>query len=313
MPTSNPEKPSLWPRRRLLGLGVGLGLLGIGAAAGIVELVQVGALPGGQVLDEVTGACSLAAPDYGNISVGPLISGHFFSRMRNREVGYTIAYPPGRQPFDHLPLVLVLHGYGDDHLSAFSDLNLQHALAYLVTKEKRLPFALVAADGGNGYWHSAPGDNPQGMLVSELLPLCGRVGLGRHGALASYGWSMGGYGALLLGEQHRGLLRGIGVASPAIWANYHQAQAANSQAFQSSAQFHADDVVTNASKLADLPVLVRCGASDPFLPGAQLLKHSLLAGDTNASVKISKGCHDAAFWESTSVEILGFLASSLAT
>ncbi len=306
------EELSRWTRRRVLTLGVGAGLLGIAAAASAVELVHDGVLPGAQVLDELTGACSLPVSPYGQISTGPLVSGRFFSKMRNREVGYTIAYPPNSHPYDSLPLILVLHGYGDNHRNAFTSLHLQDALAYVVTKENRPPFALVAADGGNGYWHPARGGNPQGMLIRELLPLCQSFGLGKQGAVAGYGWSMGGYGALLLGEQYPSLLRGIAAASPAIWTSYHQAHAANTQAFESRAQFYADDVVTHASKLAGIPVLVRCGASDPFLSGVQAVKHALDRVDRNAAVRVSKGCHDAAFWQATSSEMLSFLASSLA-
>lgn len=38
------------------------------------------------------------------------MSGTFWSAARNRSVGYTIGYPPGRGPGDALPLVIMLHG-----------------------------------------------------------------------------------------------------------------------------------------------------------------------------------------------------------
>ena len=38
--------------------------------------------------------------------------------------------------------------------------------------------AIVTVDGGDGYWNPHPGDDPQAMVVDELIPLCQAKGLG---------------------------------------------------------------------------------------------------------------------------------------
>ncbi|MBV9098912.1 MAG: esterase, partial [Frankiaceae bacterium] len=51
------------------------------------------------------------------------------------------------------------------------------------------------------YWHRrSDGDDPQLMLLTEFIPLLASRGL-RTDRLGLAGWSMGGYGALLLAER----------------------------------------------------------------------------------------------------------------
>ena len=58
------------------------------------------------------------------------------------------------------------------------------------------PFALASADGRGSDWRPAPGDDPFGMLLDELLPLLSGLGLRTGpGQVAVLGWSMGAAGA----------------------------------------------------------------------------------------------------------------------
>ncbi len=157
---------------------------------------------------------------------GPLVSGTFYSRRRHRTVGFSIAYPPGHRPGDRLPPVLALHGFGVHHTAAFDELHLQRLLGLRSATLAIAPMAIVAADGGNTYWHRHGNDDPMGMLAAELLPICQIRGLDET-KVGAYGWSMGGYGALRLAESHTGLLAAVAATSPAIWTDYAQAQAAD--------------------------------------------------------------------------------------
>lgn len=190
------------------------------------------------------------------------------SAARKRTVGYTIAYPPGRRPGDPLPLVLVLHAHGRDQSSALSGLSLAEAAAIVVDGDPLAPMAFVAVDGGDGYWHARPGDDPLGMLVDELIPLCQARGLGappqRIGVL---GTSMGGYGALLLAENRPQLIHSVAAISPAVWTTYDDARDGNPGAFTSAADFDANDIIGLAKNLTNTPVRVAWGVSDPFAPG----------------------------------------------
>jgi enterochelin esterase-like enzyme len=297
-------------RRRVLTLG----LIPVAAvvAAGVtgIELVSHGVLPGQAALDSLDGACSVAAPRLAYSRPGPSFSGTFYSAARRRSVGYTIAYPPGHQAGDQLPLVVMLHGYGTSHASALSGMSPAQALAVKADGRPLTPIAMVTVDGGNGFWTPHPGDNPMAMVIDELIPLCQRRGLGRppH-RIGTMGISMGGYGALLFAEKYPRLISAVAAISPAIWTSYDQAKAADPGAYASAAAFSANDTITHTAALAGIPVRVAAGYDDPFYPSVQVLARLLPAG---ATVDFAQGCHTDPFFLEQQPPSLAFLASHLA-
>src|SRR5258706_8380008 len=178
-------------RRRIFGVGIA-GLAA--AAAGGLELVAHGVLPGRSSLDQLDGACSVPAPPLIFSAPGPSVSGTFYSRARRRDVGYTIAYPPGTRPGSRLPLIIGLHAYGGDHDSALGSLGLARGLALHVGGRPLPPRAIAAADGGGGDWNPHPDDDPMGVVIREAIPRGPRKGLRRgrprNGTL---GISLGGH------------------------------------------------------------------------------------------------------------------------
>jgi pimeloyl-ACP methyl ester carboxylesterase len=215
-------------RRRLLVYG--LGGIAAAAAAGAtgLELVSHGILPGGQMLDQLDGACAVPSPVLTFAPLGASVSNEFDSQARKRTVGYTIAYPPKHGPGSTLPLVVMLHGFGGNHANAVVGMSPAQAVALQVGREPLEPMAMVTVDGGDGYWNPHPGDDPMAMVVDELIPLCQGLGLGRAPQrIGTMGISMGGYGALLLAEKCPHLIAAVAAISPAIWTSYAEARAAN--------------------------------------------------------------------------------------
>ena len=240
-----------------------------GAAVAGVELVSKGVLPGHQDLLTLEGVCAVPAPVLEFSPLGPAVSGRFFSRARRRVVGYTIAYPPGHGPGSTLPLVVMLHGYGANHTNALSGLSLAQALALRVGDRPLTAMAMATVDGGGGYWHPHPGDDPLGMLVNELIPMCRSRGLGRGAqGLATMGISMGGYGALLVAERFPAMVRAVAAISPAVWTTYAEAHGANPEAYSSAADFAANDVVTHPSAIESMAVGWRRGSTTCSGPGS---------------------------------------------
>ena len=98
------------------------------------------------------------------------------------------------------------------------------------------------------------------MVLDELLPMLGEQGLdtSRVGFL---GWSMGGYGALLLGAR-LGPARtaAICAVSPALWMS---SGASAPGAFDGPDDFAANSVF-GLPALASIPIRIDCGDADPF-------------------------------------------------
>jgi S-formylglutathione hydrolase FrmB len=217
-----------------------------------------------------------------------------------------VLLPPGHPTGAGLPVCLVLHGKGDDHRAATKLVHLNVALAS-VTKSGAPPIALVAVDGGHDtYWHlRANGDDPQKMLLEELLPRLAAAGM-KTTRFGLFGWSMGGYGSLLLAEvAGRSRVAFVAVDSPALWLT---GGASAAGAFDDAEDFARHNVFAGRSRLAGIPVRVMCGQSDPFVAATREFVKGvpdLVAADYPV------GGHDPKLWASTAAARLSPLAHAL--
>jgi S-formylglutathione hydrolase FrmB len=233
-----------------------------------------------------------AAPTY--------LTGSFISAARGGiETNWAIARPPGHT--QALRPVIALHGRGGN-ATAVMDLGVPDGLAHVVNAGSA-PFAVVSVDGGDTYWHRrASGADSGAMVLTELLPLLATHGLDTS-RVAFMGWSMGGYGALLLGAR-LGPARtaGICAVSPALWTSY---LAADDGAFDSSADW-ANNTVFGQPALASIPIRVDCGTGDRFYAAARQFVAQLRKP---VSGSFSPGGHDVAFWRRQLPDELTWLAS----
>lgn len=251
-------------------------------------------------------ACGFGDDGDGHASARRLVSGSFRSaRMARRRVGFTIAYPPGHAPGDRLPVVVALHGRGASHTTSFATLHLDRVLDAVV-RSGVPPFAVAAVDGGDhGYWHArADGTDAGAMVTGELVPLLRRRGLD-VARLGLYGWSMGGYGALLLAGRRQLPVRAVAVASPALFS-----AAGNTPpgAFDDAADFLRNDVYSYPERLAGVPLRVDCGRSDPFYRATRDFVARL---PDRPAGEYGPGAHDPAYWRSVAPEELTFLGRRL--
>ncbi len=124
------------------------------------------------------------------------------SRTLNRRMAFVVSLPAtyGEQPTRHWPVLFLLHGSGHDRHSVLREVVPQDHAQWL---EDAL---LVIPDGDQGWWLDSPvlPDSCYGQYVLELLEFVDHRyrTIPNRAARGICGFSMGGYGAMLLAAQH---------------------------------------------------------------------------------------------------------------
>ncbi len=218
-----------------------------------------------------------------------MTTGSFVSAARGGvSTNWAIARPPGQTKA--LRPMIALHGKGSDASTVMAG-GVEQGLAQAVNAGLP-PFAVVAVDGGGSYWHKrASGEDAGAMVLNELIPMLDTQRLDTS-RVAFLGWSMGGYGALLLGGR-LGSARtaAICAVSPALWLS---PGAAAPGAFDGADDFAANSVF-GMPALASIPIRVDCGDSDPFYATT---KQFIAQLPNPPAGGFSPGGHNAEFWSS---------------
>ncbi|HWY00595.1 MAG TPA: alpha/beta hydrolase-fold protein [Mycobacterium sp.] len=218
-----------------------------------------------------------------------MTTGSFVSAARGGvSTNWAIARPPGQTKA--LRPMIALHGKGSDASTVMAG-GVEQGLAQAVNAGLP-PFAGVAVDGGGSYWHKrASGEDAGAMVLNELIPMLDTQRLDTS-RVAFLGWSMGGYGALLLGGR-LGSARtaAICAVSPALWLS---PGAAAPGAFDGADDFAANSVF-GMPALASIPIRVDCGDSDPFYATT---KQFIAQLPNPPAGGFSPGGHNAEFWSS---------------
>jgi S-formylglutathione hydrolase FrmB len=231
-----------------------------------------------------------------------MTTGSFVSAARGGvTTNWAIARPPGQ--IGPLRPLIALHGKWSDASTVMAG-GVEQGLAQAVAADLP-PFAVVAVDGGDSYWHRrASGEDSGAMVLDELLPLLETQGLDTS-RVAFLGWSMGGYGALLLGGR-LGPARtaAIVAVSPALWLS---SGATAPGAFDGPDDFAANNVF-GMPALASIPIRIDCGTDDPFYGATREFIAQLPSPPAGG---FSPGGHDAGFWSSQLPAELAWVAPLL--
>ena len=197
-----------------------------------------------------------------------------------------------------LPVVIALHGAGGSAEDLIDGLGVDRFLA--ASGER---FVIAAIDGDTSYWHERADGTDTGTLVLEqFLRVLEGYGLdvSRPGFL---GWSMGGYGALLLGSTLGTASGPICAVSPALWPTYAEAQ---DHAFDSEGDFDEHGMFDRRDLLTGLDVRVDCGRGDPFFHNVE----DFVDG-TGIEFQADRGAHEAAYWTRVLPAQLAWLGARL--
>ncbi|AGL17901.1 alpha/beta hydrolase-fold protein [Actinoplanes sp. N902-109] len=206
------------------------------------------------------------------------------SQARGRTVDFYTAVPDGHGDGRGLPVCLVLHG-GSKTAADFPALGLGKFLTDSV-RRGNAPFVLAGASGGRLAWRTSGPDDPQRMVHEEIPRWCADRGFAT-GSFAALGWSMGGYGALLLAEAFPDFLTSVAALSPAIAPG--------------------DPVFAEVALLQRLPIGLWCGIDDGLLDNVRAFDE-LLPQTTGI---YSSGRHNFAYWSTCIPAAFDLIAQSL--
>ncbi len=234
---------------------------------------------------------------------GPIIEGIIPARHVRTPIRYALVLPRGVDPRTVTRIVYALPGRGGDAHS-FVTWTGYGIAAQKIMKAGGAPFAVLAMDAGESYFHPrTSGEDRLDILVNDL-PVLARTLISPNITYeALTGVSMGGYGALLAAERNPHRYRAVGVAGPALFQSYAEENHAIGDGFDDAAQFAAYDVIGHAATLAHIPVMVRVGYADPFYTNVKAFARAAPHADV---AYVEHGCHDEGMWQRTAPELLAF-------
>jgi enterochelin esterase-like enzyme len=265
-----------------MGAGAGLGAAGVFTLSALLDPLNSLAAPQ---------APSPFEPATAGSNLPNRLTGSFISEARGGvKTNWVIALPPGHagQPKLLRP-VIALHGK-DGNAGQMLEMGVEDALAKLV-KEGKPPFAVVGVDGGSDcYWHKrASGEDSGAMVIEELLPMLASMGMDTS-RVAFMGWSMGGYGSLLLGAKlGPSQVAGICAISPALYTSY----AGSAPGAFDSYDDWVQNSVNGLPALSQIPLRVDCGVGDRFYFATKQFVSQLKKPPAGS---FSPGGHDVDYW-----------------
>jgi pimeloyl-ACP methyl ester carboxylesterase len=239
---------------------------------------------------------------------GPIIEGIIpVLRHARAPIRYALALPRGHQPHSVERVVYVLPGRAGNAHDMVTAVGYASFMQDIVRAGAAAPFAVLAMDSGESYYHPRTSGEDRLEIVEHELPSLARDLLApnlTHEALV--GISMGGYGALLAAERNPGRYRAVAVGGPALFQSYAEENHAIGDGFDSATQFATYDVIGGASRLTNMPVMVRVGYDDPFFTNVKAFAKHVPHADVGY---VENGCHDDGFWRLTGHELLAFAAA----
>jgi S-formylglutathione hydrolase FrmB len=150
------------------------------------------------------------------------------------------------------------------------------------------PFVLAGVDGGRTRWESRADDDPQRMLRDEVPIWCADRGYDTS-RMAAHGWSMGGYGSLLLAARNPSWLRAAAVLSPAVGGG--------------ELEQRQDDL--DGSRVA-----IWCGTADSFKSAIEDFAAAL--PEPPAILDLAPGGHTRGYWNRVTPDAFAFVGARLA-
>ena len=226
------------------------------------------------------------------------------SQAMNKEVPVTVILPNAYHSMESMPVVYLLHGYGDNH-SAWDVKGNTGVLA------DQYNVILVMPDGGKSSWYwDSPVDptyNYETFVSIELIKYIDSHYKTKadRSARAITGLSMGGHGAMYLAIRHQELFGAAGSTSggvdirpfPKNWgmAKHLGEHEKNLEVWNNHT------VINQLERLKDgnLAIIIDCGVDDFFYGINKAVHERLLLLKIKHDFIIRPGAHNGDYWKNS--------------
>jgi len=169
---------------------------------------------------------------------------------------------------------------------------------------------VLLVDGGDhSYWHDRRDGKWGTSVLREAIPAALARSHADEQRIAIGGISMGGFGALDLGQLAPNRFCAVGAHSAALWLRGSETP---SGAFDDAEDFARHDLIgfARARRLYRVPVWIDVGRDDPFLQADTELARALQARGTRVRLVLHGGGHSG--WSGRMGEYLRFYAAACA-
>lgn len=234
------------------------------------------------------------------------IQGSYFSTILQRCNSYVAVLP--EKLTKNVRVVFLLHGIGSNESSWA--LNVP-----LVEYSKKYQVAFFCPAGGNSFYTDHANGEAYGEAIGkefyEVMRALYRLNFERENVQLA-GFSMGGYGAVLLGLRFSELYSQIGAFSPAFVFYKKERQEAHYQKVFSKGDYGSEnDCVFQYQKLLNQkrpipPIQFTCGKEDPLCEQTENVIQQINKLDPDAALTFypQAGFHDFSLWNRDLVRFL---------
>lgn len=260
----------------------------------------------------------------------------YYSKLLHRDMSYAVLLPSDYDSTNtSYPVVYLLHGYGDDETAWYTGGNIKFYVDKYSAEIR--PMIYVMPEAFNTYYvNKYNGKYPMmDVLVDELVPAIDSIYRTKadKSHRAVMGYSMGGYGALILPAMNPDVFS-VGVSLSMSFRTDQQYIAESQDAFNSQwasnfggvgstgesrlteyflqhSPFHFFNAAS-ASQYKDLKMFFDCGDDEESLSKTNDSLHCLLRSvGINHQYRVRNGAHTWSYWYGALHEALVFIDDSM--